>query len=57
MFFSIFWTTYIPVAIVILSLVGDWVRRSFQEVRTSSVRTGVGSREGLRLNRPLGSES
>jgi hypothetical protein len=54
MFFSIFWTTYIPVAIVILSLVGDWVRHSFQEVRTSSIRTGGGSREGLRRNRPLG---
>jgi hypothetical protein len=34
MFFSIFWTTYIPVAIVILSLVGDWLRHSLQEVRT-----------------------
>jgi hypothetical protein len=34
MFFTIFWTTYIPVAIVILSLVGDWLRHSFQKVRT-----------------------
>jgi hypothetical protein len=50
-FFSIFWTTYIPVAIVILSLVGDWLRHSFQEVRTSSVRTGGGSSDGLRQNR------
>lgn len=30
MFFTIFWTTYVPVAIVILSLVGDWLRHSFQ---------------------------
>jgi hypothetical protein len=50
MFFSVFWTTYIPVAIVILSLVGDWLRHSLQQVRTSSVRTGGGSSEGLRQN-------
>ena len=25
MFFSIFWTTYIPIAVVILSLAADWL--------------------------------
>jgi hypothetical protein len=53
MFFTIFWTTYVPVAIVILSLVGDWLRHSFQEVRTPAwltCRIGGGSSEGQRQN-------
>jgi hypothetical protein len=33
MFFLVFWTAYIPVALIILSLVGEWVRRSFREFR------------------------
>jgi hypothetical protein len=37
MFFAIFWTAFIPFGMVILSLVADWLRHSFQEVRTSSV--------------------
>jgi len=39
MFFSIFWTTYIPVALVILSLAGNWfmgvVRRAREGARVT----------------------
>ena len=31
MFFLVFWTTYIPVALIILSLVGEWLKQSFRE--------------------------
>ena len=33
MFFLVFWTAYIPIALIILSLVGEWVRQSFREFR------------------------
>jgi hypothetical protein len=39
MFFSIFWTTYIPIALVILSLAGNWlmgvVRRAREGARVT----------------------
>jgi hypothetical protein len=34
-FFSIFWTTYIPIVIVILPLIGDWLMRRFRKLRAS----------------------
>jgi hypothetical protein len=33
MFFSIFWTAYIPVCMVILSLIGEWLMRSVRQLR------------------------
>ena len=33
MFFLVFWTAYIPVTLIILSLVGEWLKRSFREFR------------------------
>ena len=33
MFFLVFWTTYIPVALIILSLVGEWLKQSFRDFR------------------------
>jgi hypothetical protein len=33
MFFSVFWTAYIPVALIILSLAGEWLKQSFREFR------------------------
>lgn len=32
MFFSIFWTAYIPVCMVILSLIGEWLMRSVRQL-------------------------
>jgi hypothetical protein len=34
-FLSIFWTTYIPIVIVILPLIGDWLMRRFRKLRAS----------------------
>jgi hypothetical protein len=33
MFFSIFWTTYIPITLVILSLAGNWLMGVVRQVR------------------------
>jgi hypothetical protein len=33
MFFLVFWTAYIPVTLIILSLVGEWLKQSFCEFR------------------------
>jgi hypothetical protein len=33
MFLSIFWTAYIPVVTIILSVVGDWLIRSLRQLR------------------------
>ena len=33
MFFLVFWTAYIPVSLIILSLVGEWLKQSFLEFR------------------------
>jgi hypothetical protein len=34
-FLSIFWMSYIPIVMVILWLIGDWVRGRFRKLRTS----------------------
>jgi len=34
MFFSIFWTAYIPIVTIILSVVGDRLIRSLRQLRT-----------------------
>ena len=34
MFFPIFWTAFIPFGMIMLTLVADWLRRSFRHVRT-----------------------
>jgi hypothetical protein len=36
MFFEFFWTAYIPIAIVMLSLIGDWLKRSFRRLQASA---------------------
>jgi hypothetical protein len=33
MFFLVFWTAYIPVTLIILSLIGEWLKQSFREFR------------------------
>jgi hypothetical protein len=33
MFFLVFWTAYIPVTLIILSLIGEWLKRSFRDFR------------------------
>jgi hypothetical protein len=33
MFFSVFWTAYIPITLIILSLVGERLKRFFRESR------------------------
>ena len=33
MFFSVFWTVYIPVVTIILSVVGEWLIRFFRQLR------------------------
>jgi len=33
MFFLVFWTAYIPVTLIVLSLVGEWLKQSFREFR------------------------
>lgn len=33
MFFLVFWTAYIPVTLIILSLVGEWLKQCFREFR------------------------
>jgi hypothetical protein len=34
-FFSIFWSAYIPIALGILLLIGDWLMRRFRKLRAS----------------------
>jgi hypothetical protein len=33
MFFLVFWTAYIPITLIILSLVGEWLKHSLREFR------------------------
>jgi len=33
MLFLVFWTAYIPVTLIILSLIGEWLKQSFREFR------------------------
>jgi len=33
MFFSVFWTVYIPVVTIILCVVGEWLIRFFRQLR------------------------
>ena len=33
MFFLVFWTAYVPLCLIILSLVGEWLKQSFREFR------------------------
>ena len=33
MFFLVFWTAYIPVTLIILSLIGEWLKQSLREFR------------------------
>jgi hypothetical protein len=33
MFFLVFWTVYIPVTLIVLSLIGEWLKRSFRDFR------------------------
>ena len=55
MFFSIFWTAFIPFGMIMLSLVVDWLRRSFRQVRAHAfapskarpIRRGFGAKMGL----------
>jgi hypothetical protein len=55
MFFAIFWTAFIPFGMVMLSLVADWLRRSFRQVRAHAfassgqrpVRRGSETKSGL----------
>jgi len=43
MFFEFFWTAYIPIAIVMLSLIGDWLKRSFRRLQASArLASGAG---------------
>ena len=48
MFFLVFWTAYIPVTLIILSLIGEWLKQSFREFRAHVWVTGSGPR---RVNR------
>jgi hypothetical protein len=36
MFFPMFWTAYIPIAIVILHLIGDWLVQTLRQLRESA---------------------
>jgi hypothetical protein len=55
MFFAIFWTAFIPLGMVMLSLLADWLGRSFRHVRAHafassgrrSVRRGTEAKPGL----------
>jgi hypothetical protein len=55
MFFAIFWTAFIPFGMVILSLVGEWLKRSLRQVRAQAfasskrraIRRGPGAKPGL----------
>jgi hypothetical protein len=49
MFFEIFWTAYIPIAIVILSLIGDWLKQSFRRL-LANARRAPASRRRIRLS-------
>jgi hypothetical protein len=40
MFFSVFWTAYIPITLIILSLVGERLKQSFREFRAHAWVTG-----------------
>ena len=44
MFFSVFWTAYIPVTLIILSLVGERLKQFLRESRAHTWVTGSGPR-------------
>jgi hypothetical protein len=44
MFFSVFWTAYIPVTLIILSLVGERLKQFLRESRARAWVTGSGPR-------------
>ena len=53
MFFLVFWTTYIPVALIILSLVGEWLKQSFRDFRAHGwVASSAWSRKRRRTSAP-----
>jgi hypothetical protein len=51
MFFSVFWTAYIPVTLIILSLVGGRLKQFFRESRAHAwvYRFGPAAREAQSL--------
>ena len=50
MFFLVFWTAYIPITLIILSLVGEWLKQSFRELR---VHAWVARPARSRKRRPI----
>jgi hypothetical protein len=44
MFLSVFWTAYIPITLIILSLVGERLKQSFREFRAHAIRLPVRTR-------------
>jgi hypothetical protein len=46
MFFAIFWTVYVPIAIVILSLVSEWLKQALREVDAAPLASSPRSRPG-----------
>ena len=53
MFFLVFWTAYIPVALIILSLIGEWLRQSFRDFRAHGwVGSSAWSRKRRRTSAP-----
>jgi hypothetical protein len=48
MFFSVFWTAYIPVILIILSLVGEWLKQAFRDFRAHAA---VASSDPRRVRR------
>jgi len=55
-FLSIFWITYIPIVIVILWFIGDWLMRQFRKLRAYfSSFTSTHDQAKLRIARSNGS--
>jgi hypothetical protein len=48
MFFLVFWTAYIPVTLIILSLVGEWLKQCFREFREFRAHARVASSPAAR---------
>jgi hypothetical protein len=48
MFFSVFWTAYIPVTLIILSLVGERLKQFLRESGAHAWVTGSGPRRQCR---------
>ena len=51
MFFLVFWTAYIPVTLIILSLVGEWLKQCFREFREFRAHARVGYSDPRRVRR------